>query len=157
RLFELLDKNGGEELLGITDFPPERLLYVSLLQSTRLHRKTGARWSLAAPDKDTDAGIRKVWLELDALLKTDKPVSFAEVISRLAQPSLGVRNVPASIWCVVYLLLKREFFAIFERGSLVLELTSDHMQRMFRSPQTFSFRRFAAVERKALIQDYSTA
>ncbi|EMJ8167121.1 TPA: hypothetical protein L5V91_003212 [Pseudomonas aeruginosa] len=157
RLFELLDKNGSEELLGITDFPPERLLYVSLLQSTRLHRKTGARWSLAAPDKDSDAGVRNVWLELDALLKTDKPVSFAEVISRLAQPPLGVRSGPASIWCVVYLLLNREFCAIFERGSLVLELTSDHMQRMFRSPQTFTFRRFAAVERKALIQDYSTA
>ncbi|HEJ3010667.1 TPA: hypothetical protein SL284_006342 [Pseudomonas aeruginosa] len=157
RLFELLDKNGSEELLGITDFPPERLLYVSLLQSTRLHRKTGTRWSLAAPDKDSDAGVIKVWLELDALLKTDKPVSFTEVISRLAQPPLGVRNGPASIWCVVYLLLNREFCAIFERGSLVLELTSDHMQRMFRSPQTFTFRRFAAVERKALIQDYSTA
>ncbi|WP_205578829.1 hypothetical protein, partial [Pseudomonas aeruginosa] len=58
---------------------------------------------------------------------------------------------------MVYLLLNREFCAIFERGSLVLELTSDHMQRMFRSPQTFTFRRFAAVERKALIQDYATA
>lgn len=158
RLFELLEKNGGEELLGITDFPPERLLYVSLLQSTKLHRKKGARWELAAPDKDCDAGIRKVWLELDALLMTDKQVSFAEVTTKLAQPPLGVRNGPASIWCVTYLLLNKESCAIFERGSLILELTSDHMQRMFRSPQTFTFRRFdIAAERKALIQDYAVA
>ncbi|HBO1825034.1 TPA: hypothetical protein L4G09_005162 [Pseudomonas aeruginosa] len=158
RLFELLEKKGGEELLGITDYPPERLLYVSLLQATKLHRKRGEHWELVAPDKESPAGIQKVWQELDALLMTDQQVTFAQVTDKLAQPPLGVRNGPASIWCVTYLLLNKETCAIFERGSLVLELTPEHLQRMFRSPQTFAFRRFdIAAERKALIQDYAAA
>ncbi|HHW1776888.1 TPA: hypothetical protein ACUT46_003742 [Pseudomonas aeruginosa] len=158
RLFELLEKKGGEELLGITDYPPERLLYVSLLQSTKLHRKRGEHWELVAPDKESPAGIQKVWQALDDLLLTDQQVTFAQVTDRLARPPLGVRNGPASIWCVTYLLMNKETCAIFERGSLVLELTPEHLQRMFRSPQTFAFRRFdIASERKALIQDYIAA
>jgi hypothetical protein len=159
RLFDLLDKTVDSELLGIVDFPPERLLYSSLLQSTGLHRKgAGERWLLSAPDGDSPAGIRKVWAELDKQLMIDGQVTFAEVISSLALPPLGVRNGPASVWFMVYLLVNKESCAIFERGSLILELTSDHQQRMFRSPHTFSFRRFdIAAERKDLIKDYAKA
>jgi hypothetical protein len=158
RLFELLDKNGDQELLGLSDFPPERLLYGSLLQSTRLHRQVGKRWQLSAPDKDSGEGIRKVWAELDAALKADDQISFADVIARLALPPLGVRNGPASIWCVTYLLVNRDSCAIFERGSLVIAMTPEHLQRMFRSPQTFKLRRFDTVsERKDLVQDYAAA
>jgi len=158
RLFELLDKKGGEELLGIIDYPPERLLYVSLLQSTKLHRKKGAHWELVAPDKESPIGVQKVWQKLDALLMTDQQVTFAKVTEKLAESPLGVRNGPASIWCVTYLLLNKETCAVFERGSLILELTAEHLQRMFRSPQTFTFRRFdIATERKALIRDYAAA
>lgn len=159
RLFDLLDKTVDSEQLNIVDFPPERLLYSSLLQSTGLHRKgSGDRWFLSAPDRSSPAGIRKVWAELDKQLMIDGQVTFAEVISSLALPPLGVRNGPASVWFMVYLLVNRESCAIFERGSLVLELTSDHQQRMFRSPHTFSFRRFdIAAERKDLIKDYAKA
>lgn len=159
RLFDLLEKAVGSEQLGIVDFPPERLLYSSLLQSTRLHRKgVGDRWILSAPDGDTPAGVRKVWAELDKQLMIDGQVTFAEVIASLARPPLGVRSGPASVWFMVYLLVNKESCAIFERGSLILELTSDHQQRMFRSPHTFSFRRFdIAVERKELIKDYAKA
>lgn len=159
RLFDLLDKKVDSELLGIVDFPPERLLYSSLLQSTGLHRKgAGGRWLLTAPDGNSPAGIRKVWAELDKQLMIDGQVTFAEVISSLALPPLGVRNGPASVWFMVYLLVNKESCAIFERGSLILELTSDHQQRMFRSPHTFSFRRFdIAAERKDLIKDYAKA
>ncbi|MBA1274474.1 hypothetical protein [Stutzerimonas azotifigens] len=159
RLFDLIDKNVGEELLGISEFPPERLLYSTLLQSTGLHKKgASGRWELSAPDSNSPAGIRKVWAELDQLLMTDGKVTFAEVINKLAQPPLGVRGGPATVWCVTYLLLNKESCAIFERGSLMLELTSDHMQRMLRSPQTFSFRRFDTFkERQALINEYATA
>ncbi|OPG72005.1 hypothetical protein B1219_17695 [Pseudomonas ogarae] len=159
RLFDLLEKAVGLELLGIVDFPPERLLYSSLLQSTGLHRKgAGDRWGLIAPDGSSPAGIRKVWAELDKQLMIDGQVTFAEVISRLALPPLGVRSGPASVWFMVYLLVNKESCAIFERGSLILELTSDHQQRMLRSPHTFSFRRFdIATERKELIKDYAKA
>jgi len=159
RLFDLLEKAVGSELLGIVDFPPERLLYNSLLQSTGLHRKgAGDRWFLSAPDGSSPAGIRKVWAELDKQLMIDDQVTFAEVIASLALPPLGVRSGPASVWFMVYLLVNKESCAIFERGSLILELTSDHQQRMFRSPHTFSFRRFDITsERKELIKDYAKA
>lgn len=159
RLFDLLDKAVDSELLGIVDFPPERLLYTSLLQSTGLHRRgAGDRWFLSAPDGNSPPGLRKVWAELDKRLMIDGQVTFAEVISRLALPPLGVRNGPASVWFMVYLLVNRESCAIFERGSLILELTSDHQQRMLRSPHTFSFRRFdIAAEHKELIKHYAKA
>lgn len=159
RMFDLIGNKGDEEQLGIVDFPPERLLYSTLLRDTGLHRKGNAGlWQLCAPDDNSPIGIRQVWAELDKLLMTDGQITFSDVISKLGQAPFGVRAGPASVWCVTYLLLNKESCAIFERGSLMLELTSDHMQRMLRSPTTFSFRRFDIVqERQALIQDYVTA
>ncbi|MFM0132776.1 hypothetical protein [Paraburkholderia sediminicola] len=148
KLFEkLLAQNvSSQEFFGATEFPPERLLYATLLRDTGIYsERANAAWS--APDS-----LTQVWQRIETLLKSATPASFRTVLERLSLPPLGIRQGVSSVWVVSYLLAKRDVCAVFERGTLVLELTADHLARMFKNPDAFQLREFSDAGRGEKLQ-----
>lgn len=159
RLFEvILAGDVSRPICGPDEYPPERLIHTSLLRETGIWREQDGQWSLHEPTRSALNNIEVVWKAISDGLSNDEPQSFASLLELLSAPPLGVRAGPAGIWVVLYLLVNRSRCAVFERGSLVLELTSEHLQRMFKSPQNFTLRELLNVEdNHRLLSDYRDA
>ena len=159
RMFEVV--LGGDQSRPICapqEFPPERLIHHSLLRETGIWKEEGGRWSLAEPTSEAAIDISELWSVISATLQAKTPPSFAALLDLLAAPPWGVRAGPAGVWLVLYVLIHRNRCAVFERGTLVLELTSEHLQRMYKNPQVFELRELAQDESsRALMGDYRAA
>lgn len=156
RLFEvLLGRDATRKICGDHEYPPERLIHSTLLKQTGIWGESDAGWSLNNP-----SGVRgkedisAVWAEISRILQEPAATTFADLLKALAAPPFGVRNGPAGIWAALYLIINRKRCALFERGSLVLELTAEHLMRMYKNPQTFAVRELAGEEEsRRLISD----
>ncbi|MDO5623145.1 MAG: hypothetical protein Q4G71_00475 [Pseudomonadota bacterium] len=159
RMFEfILGADPAGQLCGASEFPPERLIHNTLLRQTGIWREDNGRWSLAEPTTDAAIDISKVWAAISQALRASEAPTFAGVLAALAAPPLGVRAGPAGIWIVLYLMIHRSQCAIFERGTLILELTNEHLQRMYKNPQTFELRELAnGTDSRKLLHEYQTA
>lgn len=148
----------GGPLFKADEYPPEKLIHATLLRDTGIWQEDGKGWKLTPPTPNSRVNIAPIWTAISLQLAGEEAPSFAQVLEALAQPPLGVRAGPASVWVVLYLMIHRSRCAVFERGTLVLELTSEVLQRMYKNPQTFQLREPAVGQgSRALLRDYASA
>ncbi|MEJ2630297.1 MAG: hypothetical protein P8014_05275 [Acidihalobacter sp.] len=159
RLFDfILAGDTTKSICGDSEFPPERLMHTTLLRHTGIWQEAGGEWALGNPLPTAGNDISSVWEVIGAQLRVEEPKQFGQVLEALAAPPLGVRAGPAGIWTALYVLINRTRCAVFERGSLVLELTSEHLQRMFKNPRVFTLRELPVVEESSrILTEYRVA
>lgn len=156
RLFDfLLAGTGAAPLFGDNEYPPERLIHSTLLRDTGIWQADGNDWTIVEPKPAAHVDICTLWAEISLILTREEAPTFEQVLQALAAPPFGVRNGPASVWVTLYLIIHRSRCAVFERGTLVLEFTSEHLQRMHRNPHTFTLRELPQVQGgRNLLSDY---
>ena len=139
RLFEqLLSGKTDTPLFAQDDFPPERLITATLLRETGIFvDNEKGHWRLQEPTIGAMVNITHVWEKIGTLLCRDERPNFVEILEELAKPPLGLRAGPAGVWVVLYLLIRKNSCAVFERSTFVLELTVEHLARMFKNPGLF--------------------
>jgi len=153
----LLAGPNGKPMFAQHEFPPERLLHATLLRDTGIWQAENELWTLAAPRPGARVDICALWTEISLMLSAEIAPTFEQVLQTLSAPPLGVRNGPASIWLTLYLMIHRSRCAVFERGTLVLELTSEHLQRMHKNPHTFELRELPQAQGgRNLLRDYGS-
>lgn len=157
RLFELLLSGKTDApLFAQSEFPPERLITSTLLRDTGIlvEDKQGG-WKLQDPIAGATLDIAHVWGKIGELLRQDERPSFADVLEELSKSPLGLRVGPAGVWVVMYLLTHKRTCAVFERNTFVLELTIDHLARMFKNPGQFNLRELQLDDKSTrLLHDY---
>jgi len=147
----------GNSIFGDKEFPPERLVHATLVRDTGIWEVEGNNWKLVPPRKGATVDICVVWAEISRVMTCEDAPTFEQVLRALAAPPFGVRNGPASVWVTLYLLIHRNRCAIFERGTLVLELTSEYIQRMYKNPHTFQLRELSQGQDSLdLLRDYGS-
>src|SRR3546814_16796364 len=84
----------GEPFLGLDGAPPERTIYLSLFQDSGLHRQgaDGGAFAFSEPSKDDPRGWRPTWDAITIILGAGRPVSFQELMTELAKPTIGLRQ-----------------------------------------------------------------
>lgn len=151
----LLAGSGDSPLFRDNEYPPERLIHATLLRDTGIWQANGNNWELVEPKLGARVDISALWTEISLILAREDAPTFEQVLQALAAPPFGVRNGPASIWVTLYVMIRRSRCAVFERGTLVLELTSEHLQRMHRNPHTFTLRELPQAQGgHNLLRDY---
>lgn len=159
RMFEVI--LGGDQSRPISwasEFPPERLLHHTLLRQTGLWTEVGERWGLSEPTEGAPVDIAGAWQRIAELLRAERPPSFQALLDALAAPPLGIRNGPAGVWIVMYLLVRRSRCALFERGTLTLEITNEVLHRLYKNPGVFELRELPLDESSMrLLHDYRSA
>ncbi|MBS3936615.1 MAG: hypothetical protein KGZ43_10630 [Sulfuritalea sp.] len=154
----LLAGSGDRPLFRDNEYPPERLIHATLLRDTGIWQASGNNWELVEPKLGARVDISALWTEISLILAREDAPTFEQVLQALAAPPFGVRNGPASIWVTLYVMIRRSRCAVFERGTLVLELTSEHLQRMHRNPHTFTLRELPQAQGgHNLLRDYGAA
>ncbi len=151
----LLAGSGDLPLFHDNEYPPERLIHATLLRDTGIWRANGNNWELVEPKRGARVDISALWTEISLILAHEDAPTFEQVLQALAAPPFGVRNGPASVWLTLYVMIRRSRCAVFERGTLVLELTGEHLQRMHRNPHTFTLRELSQEQGgHNLLRDY---
>jgi hypothetical protein len=146
-LFAAADKPG----LGLPSekSPPERALYLSILQRGCLHISEEGRWRLAVPEpgETTDPLHLQPALSLleRRLRQASERVSAEALLQELVAPPLGVREGLAVLLLGHVLALHREHVAVYERGTFVPRFDAGGFLRLTKAPQLFALQ-WAKVE-----------
>ena len=146
--------------LDIQKYPPERAIYRSLLEAGQLHAETEAGWAFVEPSAEDPLQLRPTWERLDDLFAESEaqPVTLQGFMDALAKPPFGVKRGVFPILFLHYYLLHRFEIALYDEGTYAPVLTYEHLERMARRPDLFSFQRFRIEGvRAALFDEYSRA
>ena len=75
----------------------------------------------------------------------ESSVSFEKVLAFLGRPPYGIRQGPALLLIVAFILFERRNIALFERKTYLVNFTEDHAQRLIKSPANFELHLQPAV------------
>ncbi|MFK4386984.1 hypothetical protein [Bradyrhizobium sp. USDA 223] len=139
RLLEAMVQTADQPYLGFTGAPPERTVYLSLFQSTNIHRQEEGHWSFLLPSPD-DKNWGPVWKKIEAVLQERGYCTFEEISAELAKPPIGLRAGPALPMIAAFMLYHRRQVAVFERNSFQPELSAAHFMRLAKSPANFALK-----------------
>ena len=161
KLFGAMLDRAAEPGLGIVKYPPERAIYRSVLERGGLHAQGEAGdWQLTPPPEADPLQLRPAWARLDALLAASEghPVSAEQLMADLAAPPIGLKRGLFPLIFLHYYLLNRGEIAFYDEGAYSPSLTYEHLERLVRRPDLFTFERFrVAGVRAALFDEYSRA
>ncbi|MCY3641763.1 MAG: hypothetical protein OXH37_12185, partial [Gammaproteobacteria bacterium] len=160
KLFQHMLAEQAQRGLNIQKYPPERAIYRSILEAGHLHVKAKAGWTFAAPDTEDSLHLHPTWMRLDALLAASEaePMTLRRLMDALAEPPYGVKHGVFPIVFLHYYLLHHYEIALYDEGTYAPALTYEHLERMVRRPDLFSFQRYRIDGvRAALFDEYSHA
>ena len=160
KLFQHMLAGQTKPGLGIQKYPPERAIYRSLLEAGRLHVKTDAGFSFVAPSAKDPLVLLPTYARLDQLFAASEstPVTLEGFMDALAMPPFGVKRGVFPFLFLHYYLLHRFEIALYDEGTYAPTLTYEHLERMVRRPDLFSFQRFRIEGvRATLFDEYSRA
>jgi energy-coupling factor transporter ATP-binding protein EcfA2 len=128
--------------LGFEGTPPEVSIYASVLAQTGIHRQNGVQWEFGEPQ--FDSSLLRLWrrmLEfLDECELERRPVT--ELFNALQRPPYGLKMGVIPLFFCSALLAHDTEVALYEEGSFLPEITVDAFERLLRSPERFSVRRY---------------
>ncbi|RKU28297.1 hypothetical protein C6495_15215 [Candidatus Poribacteria bacterium] len=144
KLIQAMLENGAEEKLGITGYPPEMSIYLSLLRDTGIHRSVKGVWGFHPPELSDKNRMEPTWKAIAAFLgeceMTRQPIT--KLYERLAAPPLGVRSGPLPILLCATILHYRTEIALYENGSFVADISMPVFERLIKAPEKFELKRF---------------
>jgi hypothetical protein len=151
-LIEAMILNGDKERLGFEGYPPEISMYLSLLQTYRMHKQSGGHWVFAKPGP----AMLPVWKATKAFLDRSEVARqpLADLYATLKRPPFGIREGPLPVIVVAALLERDNEVALYENGSFIPGLTPSVAERLLRSPAAFEVRqcRIAGLRREVFQQ-----
>lgn len=158
-LYRMLS-NETLEGLGLSGYPPEAGLYVSLLKSTGLHRKTkSGAWEFKGPTATgPGASIAPLWVDTSEFIgKSSKDTSLAALYEAWGKPPYGVRLGVMPILAMAFVLAHRQRIAMFLDGVFTPELSEAAIDQWLQSPETVHFR-FVGMEKSKqdMLGDFAT-
>ena len=160
KLFQHMLNHEDKPDLGFEKYPPEKAIYRSVLKGGQLHQETGAGWAFVELSEDDPLELRPVWNRFDKLFadsETD-PVSAERLMNDLASPPFGLKRGVFPVIFLHYYLVHQHEIALYDEGTYSPKLTFEHLERMVRRPDLFTFQRFRIEGvRATLFNEYSKA
>ena len=143
RLLDRLIKDLHSTNLGFTsgEFPPEKSIYLTLLQKTGIHQIIDDVGILQQPVENS---FRELWLAGETYLQSTltKERKLDEFISILLSRPFKLKQGFVDIWVPIFLLAKSDEFALYEGESYVQEITPDILELLSKKPGMFAIKAF---------------
>jgi len=155
KLLKALLEKRNEELLGFDEdsFPAEKTIYLSLLNETGIHEDRDGIWDLREPHSD----FQDIWEASEDFFKSTKTGkrNLIELINLLRKPPYGLKTGLLELWIPLYLIIKKDNFALFKQGSYITMLTYDIVNLVYRNPKKFEIKAFHISDiKKKIFEKY---
>lgn len=160
-LLAMLQMESTEDL-GIEKFPPEKAIYRSILRATGLHAQTSQGWQFTAPEfhETSNISFQPLWLAIEDFFdRTEQePLTVSQLYEELSDSPFGIKaGLLPVLFLSAYLIYKNEI-AIYEGGYYAPFMTQELLEKILKSPDTFSIQRFRANRLKdQLFKKYAQA
>lgn len=163
RVAEALAIASFQEDLGLGGFGPEVAIYRSVFKDTGLHGcDTAGNWKLLPPDPHAQPEFAAVWAKIDKLLQEAESIqsslSAKTVIDSLKKPPFGLREGPAPLLLVHYLLVKANEVAVYEEEAFKPFFGDADAVLLMRRPDLFRLRSYRMTGlRSEVVRTYAQA
>ncbi len=129
----------ADEQLGMTQYPAELGLYLTLLRPFGLHKEIRAGvFGFSEPDDSREgASLRPAWEVID--LAGEKPLDA--VYAEWARPPYGIKAGVMPVLALAYMLAKRESVAVYIDGVYQTAIDDVVVDKLLQKPGLFRLRR----------------
>lgn len=149
RLVELMFTHGDKAELGLPPDrrPPEKSMYLSVLQQAGLHRKVDDTWIIGEPSGSDPSRVKPVLHKIKAMLakQPDSRLPVSQIIEQLRRPPFGIRNGLFPILLAVIAIEGEQEIAFYEDGTFLRDVGRDAFLRMTKAPEKFDIQ-FCKIE-----------
>ena len=160
KLFLRMLNNEDEAGLAIEKYPPERSIYRSIFEAGKLHVSSDTGWQFIAPDDSNPVNLKPLWKLFSEFFQHTEaePLPVSELLEMVLLPPIGLKSGVFPILFLHYYLVHKSEIAVYDTGRYTPELSYEHLERLVRHPEQFSFQRFRiAGLRVELFEEYSKA
>ena len=145
--------------LGIPEdkFPPEKMIYMTLLQDTGIHSKKNESWVLDKPKKESD--FIDLWNESIEFIDStrNRKRLLSDFIQILSSKPFGLRRGVIDFWIPLFLIIKRDDIAIYLEDKYVAHFDEELIELFVKSPKKIEIKAFNVVGVKyEMFQKYQT-
>lgn len=142
RLTERIFSAADQPCLGIPDgkSPPEKSMYLSVLDAGNVHRAVGGGLVLALPpEQDDPLRLRPALAQVVATLeaKDDRRVAVPEIFATLQARPFGIRAGLAPLLLAIVAAAHSHEIAVYETGTFLPTLKAADFQRLIKQPALF--------------------
>lgn len=142
RLIEGMFDASGKPLLGIDErkAPPEKSMYLSILQRGELHIAQGDGFALQTPPSSRDPlHLRPSLTEILELVRKGRGsrVQISDILTTLAGRPYGVRSGLAPILLALVIKEHGHELALYENGTFLPKFGAMEFLRLTKAPQAF--------------------
>jgi len=158
-LIEGMLLRGGQSVLGIEGYPPERSMYESLLRLGNLHVETEDSWQNVAPQQEDDPlNLVPVWTAISDFVFAlpPQPRNVQELFEFLSLPPYGLTDGVLPVLLCAFMLSNKHETTLYSEGTLLPAPEVADWEVLLRRPELFSVAgcrivgpRLAIVERLA--------
>ena len=144
RLITAMLEKGTQKDLGISGYPPEMSIYLSLLVDTGIHREVLGVWEFGPPKKSDEHKMHPTWEAIEKFINecevNRQPV--VRLYERLEEPPFGLRRGPLPILLCAAMLHYDTELALYENGSFLADVSVPVFERLIKAPERFELKRF---------------
>ncbi|MBU6122325.1 hypothetical protein [Hymenobacter siberiensis] len=137
------------------NFPPEKTIYLSLLQDTGIHRRFNGEYALMPPTAPT---FQLLWAACDNFLQQSQTgkLKISELMNLLLSKPFKLKQGLIDFWVPVFLFIRRHEFALYgEQGKYIPDLNADVVDLFTKSPGLYTIKAFELLpEKLALFNEY---
>jgi hypothetical protein len=138
-LIKQMIHHGDEADLGFDakTFPPEKTIYLSLLQKTGIH---GQKGELAAFHPPHDHTFKPLWEKTTALFEQaiDSKIPVASFYEELSKPPIKLKRGFLEFWIPIVLIIQKEDYSLYsEDGEYIPMLSPEVMDLIYKHPSKF--------------------
>jgi len=142
-LLESMLTNPEKEFFGRTGYGPDRAIYEAVFRSTGMHKMgKNEQWFFDVP---SDSLWKNVWdlvnSSLDAATKSR--VSISEIHDKLVAAPFGLKEGILPLISFAVISSRRNDLALYEHGTLILNLDEAVLERLAKNPLNFTVRNYA--------------
>lgn len=158
-LLKKLIEEVQKEHLGFepNTYPPEKTIYLSLLQQSGIHRETGEGWGLGAPEMGN--GFDDLWEACEKFFESTKSGKrpLTDLIHILNRQPFGIKTGFLELWIPIYLIIKNNDYALFQEGAYIPELSYNIINLVLRDSKLFEIKAYHISNvKKKIFSKYRT-
>ncbi len=141
RLVELMFANADKPLLGFTadKNPPEKSMYLSVLQQAGLHREIQGVWTIGDPSPEDPCKILPALNRIRQIIseQPDTRVPIDHIFRELRQAPYGLRDGLIPLLLAVIAIADEQEVAFYKNGTFLSELHQEAFLQLTKNPQDF--------------------
>ncbi|MDN3586100.1 hypothetical protein QWY86_05440 [Pedobacter aquatilis] len=145
-LINKLIENTSEKDLGFSPklYPPEKTIYLSLIQDKGFHREIDGIWQLSEP---TDESFAPVWATFEDFLNNAKHarLSLQELVDNLLTRPLKLKRGLVDFLLPVFLLVRQSDFALFNQDGFIPKISADLLDLIVKKPSDYAIKSFSSA------------